>query len=622
MENKKTSLRFLWIALALCLVSVIGASIVQSSGNKVVIKDLRWETPSGHMMSALLYIPANATAESPAPAVVTSHGWYNNREMQDLNYVEWSRRGFVVMSIDMYGHGHSDAISPSEWQNAGTGMYDAVKLMAELPYVDKKKIGVSGHSNGARAANWSIKEDNLLSEPLIASVLLVANDAMYTTHPDEPRYTPFVKAEDYEPYTNNYGSRDVGIVAAQFDEFFFRTILEDGSRTVPGDYINTANAQSFLYFGADPKTKNEKLDSNTFYQKIIDGKEALRIIYNPYQIHPWNHVSTKVAAYGIEYFEKSFGFPRSIASSNQIWPIKLIFNFIGLIGFVMFIVSFTKVLLYSEAFSSLRSAEEVIPAPSPDKKGKIWFWGGSGVVALVAYISYLKVYNWTNTHRPDFFPQRPTYYIGIWSAIMGATILILLFITWRVYSKKSGMDLREKGIAMDLSTVVKTIGLALVVVASSFSLVFLADYFFKADFRIWALTVRTFTPDKISIAMKYAPFFLLYYVANSIAINSFNNFTIGSKEWINTAVVAGFAALAPAITIAIQYITFFTTGEVFYTGVSNIIAIWLFPIVVILPVGAIVSRKIYRASRNPYLPGIIMGLVATLIAVSNTLTRF
>ncbi len=618
MDAAERNRRVLAIALLLCLVSMIGAAIVQSSGGKVEIKDMRWETPSGHMMSALLFKPKTATADNPAPGIVTSHGWYNNREMQDLNYVEWARRGYVVISIDMYGHGHSDPVTPAEWSNAGTGMYDAVKLMAELPYVDDSRIGATGHSNGARAANWSIKEDNQRETPLISSVLLVANDAMYTTHPDEPRYTPFVQPDDRRPYTNNYGSRDVGIIAAQFDEFFFRTVKEDGSRTVPGEYVNTEYAQSFLAFGTDPK---EKRDEGIFYTQTIDGREAVRIIYAPYQIHPWNHVSTECAAYGIEYFEKTLGAPRKIASGNQIWPIKLLFNFIGLIGIVMFLVSFTKLMLSTKVFAAVRRVEAVEPAAGLDKAGKLWFWISSLVVSLVAYISYLKLYNWTVATRPAFFPQRPTYYIGMWSAVMGLTIIIALLLTYYLYSKKTGMNPGDRGITVSLDYLIRTIGLAILVVASAFGIVFLADYFFKVDFRAWVLTFRTFTPDKIGIALKYAPLFLLYYVANSVGVNSFNYFKIADKEWLNTLVVAAFTALAPAIIVAIQYITFFATGEVFYTGVSNIIGIWLFPIVVILPTAAVISRKIYKESGNPYLPGLIMGLLVTMMVASNTLTQ-
>ena len=34
------------------------------------------------------------------------------------------------------------------------------------------------------------------------------------------------------------------------------------------------------------------------------------------------------------------------------------------------------------------------------------------------------------------------------------------------------------------------------------------------------------------------PFFLVYFVANSVAINVFNRFTLRGKEWLNTAVLA------------------------------------------------------------------------------------
>jgi len=87
---KKTSKKFLVIAIALMLISMIGASLVQTSAGDVTIKDIRFETTTGYRMSGLLLIPSSATAENPAPAVVVSHGFFNNREMQDLNYVELS----------------------------------------------------------------------------------------------------------------------------------------------------------------------------------------------------------------------------------------------------------------------------------------------------------------------------------------------------------------------------------------------------------------------------------------------------------------------------------------------------------------------------------------------------
>ena len=85
---KLSAKKWVVIALILCLVSSVGASVFQTDFGKIDYHDMTFVTDSGHELDALLLIPQNATAENPAPAIVVSHGWYNNREMQDLNYVE------------------------------------------------------------------------------------------------------------------------------------------------------------------------------------------------------------------------------------------------------------------------------------------------------------------------------------------------------------------------------------------------------------------------------------------------------------------------------------------------------------------------------------------------------
>lgn len=98
METRKfRAKKWIVVAVVLMVVSMIGANFIQTSGGKVAVKDLRWETTLGHQMSGLLFVPLGASAEEPRPAIVVSHGMYNNREMQDLNFVELSKRGFVVL---------------------------------------------------------------------------------------------------------------------------------------------------------------------------------------------------------------------------------------------------------------------------------------------------------------------------------------------------------------------------------------------------------------------------------------------------------------------------------------------------------------------------------------------
>ena len=82
---KKTAKIWLCIAIALMLLSAIVVSFVQTDGGKVEMQELMVETELGYTMSAYIFTPETATSENPAPAVVVSHGYLNNKEMAELS---------------------------------------------------------------------------------------------------------------------------------------------------------------------------------------------------------------------------------------------------------------------------------------------------------------------------------------------------------------------------------------------------------------------------------------------------------------------------------------------------------------------------------------------------------
>lgn len=96
----KSAKRVFCIALVLILVSCIFASLIQTDFGKVQITTVNIVTDSGSTLCGHLYRPKDATAENPLPGIVTCHGNYNNKEMQDVNAIELSRRGYVVLNVD------------------------------------------------------------------------------------------------------------------------------------------------------------------------------------------------------------------------------------------------------------------------------------------------------------------------------------------------------------------------------------------------------------------------------------------------------------------------------------------------------------------------------------------
>ena len=592
---KRNAKFFVAIALVLCLISSVGASVFQTDFGYVTYHDMTFVTESGHMLDALLLVPENATAENPAPAIVVSHGWYNNREMQDLNYVEYARRGYVVMAISMYGHGDSEVIGSNTWwndENNANGLYDAVKHVAKLPYVDSSRIGVTGHSNGALACREAVLQDH---EGLIAAALLVSNDAVYY--------------DDAGNFYNQFGARDAAIIACQYDEFFHRV---DGNP--PREYLNQVTAQSFLHFGADPAGL-EKREAEVFYTQEIDGQPAVRGIFNPAITHPWAHFSADCVAYGVEFFDAALGMPRDIAPDSQIWQWKAAFNALGIVGFFMFVLYAALALLDTAYFSDLKAETAPLPAREPQlQKRYIRSNILSAVMSVLFYFTaFIVGYIVWNS---KFWNQGASRIIGLWSVLCG---LYTLLFTRRA-NKKNPIDKLSRGVTITRQKLGKTVLLAVIVVCAAFALVFISDYLFLTDYRLWCFaTIRAFNADLIPMVLKFLPFWLVYYIIMSVSGNCYN-YVEGKKPCSSVAWQMFFVALGPVFMIAAQYIKFFITGKMFLDPITGIMGIWLFPIALILPLSAWICHKIYRKTNNPYIGGIIMGIIACILTVTNTLT--
>ena len=137
-----------WLAFGLAWALILGgawlAHSIQTTGGTTVT-EVRVTAAKGVTVSGLLYTPSNATAQTPAPAVLVSHGYINTREMQSPFAIELARRGFVVLAMDMTGHGYSGGIVGT----AGFGGPAALRYLRSLPIGDKANVGMEGHSMGS-----------------------------------------------------------------------------------------------------------------------------------------------------------------------------------------------------------------------------------------------------------------------------------------------------------------------------------------------------------------------------------------------------------------------------------------------------------------------------------------
>ena len=135
------------------LVSLLNWGIITGWGN-VKVERLTLSGYNGDRISALLYIPKNATSETPAPLVFNCHGNAGNGRNHESWAVEFARRGFVVLSVDLYGSGDSENSAESFASMAMlTSVTDTFyEHMLNRDYVDKDNILIGAHSMGGSVA--------------------------------------------------------------------------------------------------------------------------------------------------------------------------------------------------------------------------------------------------------------------------------------------------------------------------------------------------------------------------------------------------------------------------------------------------------------------------------------
>ena len=615
--------RMLVISLALMLLSMIVTNFIQTDGGNVNVKTLTLESISGHTMSAKLYIPANATADTPAPAVVYAHGWYNSKENGDSYAVEYARRGYVVLAYDMYSHGNSEDLDNVRAYDGGNGMYDAAFYVSTLPYVDPNAIIISGHSAGSNACSKAVVIDNTKETNLIKACILISYDPVVMDNSNENKDTFGVKVGSNGAYNNIYGSRDVALIAGQYDDYFFT--VKEGAQplTATREYLSTPMAKAFVTFGKGPDAfSGTAVEPGKFYMETVDGKETVRVVYSPATIHASTWLSTDAVAAGATFLDAFYpSGVNTLSPDSQRWPVKSAFGALGLIGFWMFLAFFAIALLDTRTFESLKG--EAVMRTGSDKKDLCWSLATSAIKICCSIFIIWQIMNSTMYSRIDpIWKQKNTFCIAGWAAINGFIIAATLIAWWFGYAKKKDIDLREAGLILPKKEVLKTIGIALVTVVFAWGIVFFADYFFQTDFRFWQWSVKAFTAKKIPPILPFLPLFLWFYIVNSIAINV-QGYTdsMSKNEHVNLFLLALLNCLSPLIIIVIQYTTFFSSGyQMWGAGALARIPTWLHTSVLVLFITPYITRAIYKRTKNPYIGGIINGVLVTLCMCMNSAT--
>jgi pimeloyl-ACP methyl ester carboxylesterase len=563
------------LGLVLILAGGLLAHFTQTAGG-IRIEDVRFKGAKGNTMSALLYIPANATPQIPAPGVLAVHGYINSRETQDGFAIEFARRGYVVLALDQTGHGYSD---PPAFAN-GFGGPDGLAYLRSLEIVDKNNIGLEGHSMGG----WTV----------LAAATAAPNDYKSMVLEGSSTGKPF--AAD----GTTRWPRNVALVFAQYEEFSTLMWGVDLARDV------TQSPKLWALFGTQGPVEPGKV-----YGDIAQG--TARVLYTPAITHPAEHISHEAIGHSLDWFAKTLqgGTPRPV--DDQIWFRKEIGTLMALIGFVALLIGAFDTLLEAPMYSHLR-LPEIADGTMPEHiaaSGRRW----TTALILSAFIPALTYYpafalGGTFVKPSAFLPQGITNQILVWAVINGLiTLALMRFAPKR--ASRSGIFLQSAVIAVAS-------------VAVGYAALWLADLAFKIDFRFWIVALKLMSAKQFLIFLIYlVPFTAFFVIALHVLHRNFSTMAAprGSLYLTNMlALTLGFMVLVGG-----QYAILWLTGKLFnplpdpgFVPLSTIVAIQFVPL---LAICAVIATFTWRRTGSSLPGALICGLFVTWYVVAGTATQ-
>jgi pimeloyl-ACP methyl ester carboxylesterase len=588
--------KMLILGLVMVLVGAIVASMVQNDYGSVKVKNIHIVSADGQTINATLFVPNNATASTPAPAIMNTHGYLNQNETQTAFNVEFSRRGYVVLAIDMSGHGYSDVL-PGDLSR---GASDALKYLATLPFVDKANITVQGHSMGG----WS-SVNATVANPNLVKTLIVVGSSQGSKKPEFP-----IGSEKI-PVDAKY---NFAVIFAKYDEFSMVNYgVDDASKFVSSPSL------------MEPFHTTEPVELGKVYGSFGDGTG--RIAYQNNSTHPSEHESKDVVSKVLSIVSMASPAPHPIDTSNQIWPIKEGATALIFFGLIVFMLGVASKLLRSPYFIGITQE----PKSHTPLKPITWIIVAVLVVAINA-LTMLPIQNWATSVVPanSVFKQLFVNAGAIWFLVV-QVIFVILFIIWHMLRGKAegrtlvsyGLYTDEKSTSFSWGYIVRAFLFSITTVGSSYVLLSLVQGFFHVDARWWVLTIRVENVERFYLFLTYLiPFIIVFLLSGLISFGWMKLKDFGSELknmviW-STANV-GVNLLGIVIIVAIQLFTLYGTGTVAFGShtYDQLLVIAAYGLIPLIAITSIFSTYLYRKTGSIY-----AGAFTAAIFVTWYLTSF
>ena len=525
------------------------AHSIQTGGGTIAVSKGILDIDAGSL-TYKLYVPDNATPETPAPAVLLLHGYQNDHETCAAYAIELARRGVVVMSLDEYGHGSSDvgllnrgyvnhrvkvnfgqdSVEDGTFVEAGStkryrllmnfsnlsffdehyttdaagntiadsscGGIAAYAVLAGMDFVDPGSMALSGHSMGTWSS-WSVA----------AAYAGVTNDEGIDITPKATVLQCGELFRDSAYDSENIYFNNVLLLQSKYDEFSY---FRDYELFLTDEVLHSDLRGEFL--GCDAADTAWDTTFGSFEDGTARRMELLET----------NHRLTTHDAPGLavalDWFGSTIGLPNALDSHDQVYMIKEWLVFAAMLLAVFAMLPLMELLLQIPFF---KKAAVGLPSKEGIASTGRW-WKNAGITMFLAGATYPFMTQLGHALFP--FPEgifRMTIGNGFlcWYLLL---ILIMLVTTWLSVkgAKKQGkapwhslgLSAPDKAEKLDWALCGRGALLAVCMLVLMYVLVAICEGLFMLDFRfIWPF-FKTFTLERFGQFLLYVPFFSLFFL--------------------------------------------------------------------------------------------------------------
>ncbi len=610
------------IVLIICILVMIITSVVSGSiltnGGKVRTEELTFTTDIGATAHAKLYIPETATAETPAPAVLLCHGYTASSDDMEPNAIELSRRGYVVMTLDLYGHGETplpeSGYSQVEMGSVADyapdlGTFSALQEFAKYDFVDLTKIGMLGHSMGTAA----IQEGAYIAYTrwtavYNASLAQYTEEGMNETDAATAAYADAMNSgivlpgsmvltgynynvRNTEDLTYNNVTEENGVfplylapvnictIEGEYDEFSgLLWGVDDASKYTEsfkfklgtGGATNVESGTYFLY-GDPTATPLSREEAVAAAASAALTYQPLRAAYTFNGTHSDTYYDETAISYGIDFFDITLkGGVSELAATDQVWHGRAACGLIGLIAALISFVALAMTLIRIPFFKAICREEAASISTITDKKSgvkyAIWYIifllpAPLLYYALVGYPYYMQPqwFKFLTKFMPnEIFNMAPMNSLMLFSGVVGIIVLVIYLIAYFTGKKKSQSTFDNTGLKLPAGKVFRALLLAVISFALIYALITLLAAATGSTFTFFKFSLQPMNLERWIAFLKYLPVWFGFCLIVNVVYNSLTR--INGKKSILNYILIGFSSIGGLLIMFIyDYGTLFAT---------------------------------------------------------------